>query len=701
MLQSFGNFIAKHRRLIILFYVLLLIPSVFGYVKTRINYDVLSYLPDTLETVKGQDIMVDEFKSGAFSMIIVENMDNKDVVTLKKKIENVEHVSSVIWYDDIFDISVPENMLPSKIRDALFNENSTMMVALFDNTTSSDETMDAVTEMRKITGKQCFISGMSGVVTDIKSLYLKEMPSYIAVAAILSLIVLCLAMDSFLVPVLFLSSIGAAIIYNLGSNVIIGEISYVTLALSAVLQLGVTMDYSIFLLNSYMERRKKYPSEQAMAKAIEDTFRSVTGSSVTTVAGFAALMLMTFALGKNIGIVMMKGVVIGVICCVTLLPSMILCFEKGIDKTTHKPFIPSLDKVSDFITKHTTVWLMIFALLCVPCFYGNQNNELYYNIDSSLPETLDSAIANKKLEEDFDMNTVYMMLLKNGLSAADKQQMMDEIKDVEGVNWVIGLDSVVGPAVPDSAIPEEIRGKLKSENYELELISSNYKTATTEANDQIGKVNEILKSYSKDSLIVGEAPLTRDLADVTDVDITIVNIVSIAAIFIIVMIVFKSLSIPVILVSVIEFAICINMSFPYYMHTPLPFVASIVIGTIQLGATVDYAILMTSKYQEYRLKGNDKYEAVRKAHRSSIKPVIISGTSLFAATFGVGLCSDIDMISSITVLLSRGAVVSTLVVLTVLPSMLIVLDRIICATTAGMKDLYKNKASESRHAAHV
>ena len=698
MLQSFGKFIAKHRILIIVFYILLLIPSAIGYVKTRINYDVLSYLPDTLETVKGQDIMVDEFGSGAFSMVIVENMDNKDVAELKKKIEGVDHVSSVLWYDDLMDLSVPESMLPSTLRDALFRENSTMMVALFDNTTSSDETMNAVTEMRKITGKQCFISGMSGVVTDIKALYLKEMPSYIAVAAVLSLIVLCLSMDSFLVPVLFLSSIGSAIIYNLGSNIIIGEISYVTLALSAVLQLGVTMDYSIFLLNSYMEKRKKYQNEEAMARAIEDTFKSVAGSSVTTVAGFAALMLMTFALGKNIGIVMMKGVVIGVICCVTLLPSMILCFEKGIDKTTHKPFIPSLDKVSDFITKHTTVWLMVFALLCVPMFYGNQNNELYYNIDSSLPETLDSAVANKKLETDFDMNTVYMILLKNGLPSAEKQQMISEIKDVRGVNWIIGLDSVIGPSVPDSMIPDDIRNKLKSENYEMHLISSDYKTATAEANEQINTVNGILKSYSKDSLIVGEAPLTKDLADVTDVDITTVNIVSIAAIFIIVMIVFHSVSIPVILVSVIEFAICINMSFPFYTHTPLPFVASIVIGTIQLGATVDYAILMTGKYQEQRLKGLNKYEAVKKAHRSSIKPILISGTSLFAATFGVGLCSDIDMISSITVLLSRGAVVSTVIVLTVLPSMFIVLDRIICATTGGMKDLYKKDKLSATHA---
>lgn len=685
-MNKFGEFIARHKKLIIVFYVLLLIPSVFGYIKTKINYDVLSYLPDKLETVKGQDIMVDEFGTGAFSMVVVENMDNKDVVKLKEKIAGVEHVSKVLWYDDFADISIPAQMLPDDIHDALFNDDSTVMVALFDNTTSSDETMEAISNMRKITSGECFISGMAGIVTDIKSLFLQEMPVYVIIAAVLSLLVLCIAMDSFFVPVLFLSSIGAGILYNLGSNIVLGEISYVTEALTAVLQLGVTMDYSIFLLNSYMNKRKTYESkEKAMASAIDDTFKSVAGSSVTTIAGFAALMLMTFTLGKNIGIVMMKGVAIGVICCVTLLPALILCFEKVIDKTTHKSFIPSLDKLSDFITKHNTVCMILFAALFIPALYGNTNNELYYNIDSSLPKTLDSAVANQKLDEDFNMNSVYMMMLKNGMTSSEKQEMMKKIEDIDGINWVIGMDSVVGPAVPESMIPSSLTQTLKSDDYEMQLISSDYKTATTEANEQIVQVNKILKSYSPDSLVIGEAPLSKDLADVTDVDLVTVNIVSIVAIFLIIMITFKSISLPVILVSVIEFAICINMSIPFYTGTPLPFVASIVIGTIQLGATVDYAILMTGKYQEERMSGKNKYQAVKNAHRHSIKPIIISGVSFFAATFGVGLYSDIDMISSITTLLSRGALISTVVVLTILPAMFVAFDKIICMTTLGMR----------------
>lgn len=683
---KFGQFIAKHRKLIMIFYILLLIPATFGYVKTRINYDVLSYLPYTLETVEGQDKMIDEFGMGAFSMVIVEDMDLKDVTELKHQIEEVEHVSKVIWYDDFADTSLPPDMLPEKIHDVLFNDDATMMVALFDNTTSSDETMSAVSEMRRVTAGKCFISGMAGIVTDIKEIFLKEMPAYIIIAAVLSLVVLCIAMDSFFVPFLFLASIGAGILYNLGSNIVLGEISYITEALTAVLQLGVTMDYSIFLLNSYMEKRKSCggDKEMAMAHAISDTFQSVASSSVTTIAGFAALMLMTFALGKNIGIVMMKGVVIGVICCVTLLPAMILNFEKIIDKTTHKAIVPSLDKVSDFITKHSTVWMLVFAALFIPAIYGNNNNELYYNIDSSLPDTLDSAVANKKLEEEFDMNSIYMLMVENGLATGDKQAMLDKINSIDGVNWTLGVDSVVGPLVPDDMIPAKLTESLKSDNYEIYLLGSDYGIATDAINTQIDSVNAVLKSYSPDSLIIGEAPLTKDLADVTDIDLVTVNTVSIAAIFIIIMITFKSISLPVILVSVIEFAICINMSVPFYTSTSLPFVASIVIGTIQLGATVDYAILMTGKYRNARIAGKNKYEAVRTAHRESMKPVLISGISFFAATFGVGLYSKIDMISSITGLLSRGAIISTVVVLTVLPAMFLAFDKVICATTAGM-----------------
>ena len=695
---KFGEFIAKHKKLIIVFYVVLLIPSFMGYTKTRINYDVLSYLPEKLETVKGQDIMVDEFGTGAFSMVIVENMDSKDATALKEKIAGVEHVSKVLWYDDALDISVPAEILPSDLHDVLFNGDSTIMVVLFDNTTSSDETMAAVSQMRKITGNQCFISGMSGVVTDIKELFLKEMPVYVVIAVVLSLLVLAISMESFFVPILFLSSIGAAIIYNLGSNIVLGEISYITEALTAVLQLGVTMDYSIFLLNSYMENRKTFggDKEKAMAQAISDTFKSIIGSSTTTIAGFVALMFMTFALGKNIGIVMMKGVIIGVICCITLLPAMILNFEKIIDKTTHKSFIPDLDKISHFITKNNAIWAVLFAALVIPSLYGNNNAELYYNIDSSLPATLDSAIANKKLDEDFNMNSVYMVMVKNGMTSSQKQEMLAKIGNVKGINQAIGIDSIVGPTIPESMIPASLTESLKSDDYEIQLIISDYKTATAEANNQIKTVNSIVKSYSKDSLVIGEAPLTKDLADVTDVDLLTVNIISIAAIFIIIMIAFKSISLPVILVAVIEFAICVNMSISYYTGTSLPFVASIVIGTIQLGATVDYAILMTSKYENERMAGKNKFEAVCIAHKSSMKPILISGCSFFAATFGVGLYSKIDMISAITVLLSRGAIISTEVVLTILPAMFLIFDKVICATTIGFKK-QKEKAEISKN----
>ncbi|MDD3416656.1 MAG: MMPL family transporter [Lachnospiraceae bacterium] len=680
-----GRLIAKHKKLIIALYLLLLIPSVIGYVNTRINYDVLSYLPNSLETVAGQDIMVDEFGMGAFSMVVVEDMQYKDVVKLKTTIEGIEHVKSVLWYDDMVDISTPNELLPDDLKTALFNGDATMMVVLFDNTTSADDTMTAVTNMRETVGDQCFISGMSGIVTDIKNLSIKEMPIYVVIAACLSMIVLCIAMDSFFVPVLFLGSIGAAIVYNLGSNIVIGEISYITQALAAVLQLGVTMDYSIFLLDSYTENKKEFHGNktEAMAHAIARTFSSVAGSSVTTLAGFAALMLMTFALGRNIGIVMMKGVAIGVICCVTLLPALILNFERLIDKTSHKPYIPEMKKISHFITKHYLINIIVFAVILFPAIYGNNHVELYYNIDSSLPETLDSAIANKKLEKNFNMNSVYMIMLKNGLSAKDKEGMLDKIEAVEGVKWAIGVDSFLGPAIPMDLVPADVMEDLKSDDYEIQFVCSEYKTATDEVNNQIREVDGIVKSYSPDSLVIGEAPLTKDLSDVTDIDLTRVNIASIAAIFLIIMILFKSVSLPVILVSVIEFAICVNMAIPYYAGTPLPFVASIVIGTIQLGATVDYAILMTGKYCKNRQSGMGRRESVVLAHQGSMKPIIISGCSFFAATFGVGLYSAIDMISAITVLLSRGAVISTIVVLTMLPSLLFICDPIICRTSLG------------------
>lgn len=680
-----GKWIVKHKKLILILCLLLFIPSFLGISRTKINYDILSYLPENLETVEGQDILVDEFGMGAFSMVIVEDMDTKDIVSLKEEIEEIPHVKEVLWYDDFLDTTVPMDMLPENLQKIFNQDNATMMVALFDNTTSSDETMEAVSQMRQLCEKQCFISGMSGVVTDIKNLSMSEMPVYVVIAALLCMVVLGLTMESFFTPVLFLFSIGAAIIYNLGSNVISGEISYITQALTAVLQLGVTMDYSIFLLNSYEENKVRFEGDKgrAMAHAISNTFKSVVGSSVTTIAGFIALCFMSFTLGKDIGIVMAKGVVLGVICCVTLLPSLILIFDKVIEKTKHRSFIPNLEKVSDFITKHYLVWIVIFLVMLFPAVYGNNHTEVYYNIDQTLPASLDSSVANKKLEEKFNMNNIYMILLKGDYSSKEKIEMMNKMEEVDGIEWVLGMDSVVGPMVPDMMIPEGIQSSLKNGEYEIQFVCSDYKAATTKMNDQITEINEIVKGYGEDSMVIGEAPLTKDLVDVTDVDFQNVSIASIAAIFVIIMFVFKSVSLPVILVAVIEFAIFINMAIPYYTGTVLPFVASIVVGTIQLGATVDYAILMTSKYQRERGMGKDKKEAISLAHRSSMKSILISGISFFAATFGVGLYSQIDMISSICSLLSRGAIISMLVVICVLPAMLLIFDRLICVTSIG------------------
>lgn len=677
--------IVKHKKIIVALYMLLLIPSVIGIAHTRVNYDLLSYLPDSLETVEGQNIMVDEFGMGAFSMVIVEDMQPKDVVKLKEQIASVEHVKEVIWYDDVMDITVPMEMLPDDIRNAFNNGDATMMIALFDNTTSSDETMTAISQMRTICRQQCFISGMSGVVTDIKNLSLQEMPVYVVIAALLCLVVLTLTMESFLIPLIFLFSIGVAILYNLGSNVVIGEISYITQALTAVLQLGVTMDYSIFLLNSYEDNKLRFPGEKdrAMAHAISNTFKSITGSSVTTIAGFAALCFMSFTLGRDIGVVMMKGVVIGVLCCVTLLPCLILLFDKLLEKTHHKPLIPNLDKISGFITRHYAAFVLFFLVLLLPSLWGNNHVGVYYNIDKSLPQTLPSNVANAKLEEDFNMNTIHMVLLKNGLTNKEKDDMVSQIDQVKGVKYTLGMNSLVGPGLPDEMIPSDLKDKIMSDNYEIIFVCSDYKTATGEVNAQISEIEKIVKSFSPESMVVGEAPLTKDLEDVTSVDFRNVNIASIAAIFLIIMIVFKSISLPVILVAVIEFAICMNMAIPYYMGTTLPFVASVVIGTIQLGATVDYAILMTSRYQRERGRGKSKKDAISIAHKTSMKSIMISGFSFFAATFGVGLYSKIDMISSICTLLSRGAIISMIIVICVLPSMFLIFDKVICKTSIG------------------
>ena len=684
MMIKVGKWIAKHKVLIVLISMILLIPSVIGMAATRVNYDILSYLPDSLETVEGQDIMVDEFGMGAFSMVVVEDMDLKDVAALKEKFQDVEHVKDVLWYDSVADLSIPVSMIPDKFKDAFVNGDATMMIALFDNTTSSDAAMEAVTDMRKIANEQCFISGMSGVVTDIKNIALEEMPIYVVIAAGLSLLVLLLAMDSLVVPILFLLSVGLAVLYNLGSNIFLGQVCYITKSLTAVLQLGVTMDYSIFLLNSFEAYKKKYDEkERAMAHAIADTFKSVAGSSVTTIAGFLALCVMTFALGRDMGIVMAKGVVIGVVCCVTVLPAMILVFDKAIEKTKHKALLPNMDKASGFITKHYKVWLIVFLVLLYPAIYGNNHTQIYYNIDKSLPATLASNVANDKLKEDFDMSTMHMILLRNGLDSKQKTQMLDKIDEIDGVKWSLGMNSLIGPSFPESMIPSNVREMLESDNYEVQFVCSEYSSATDECNAQLASIQKIVKEYGPDSMVIGEAPLMKDLQDTTDVDLQRVNILSMAAIFVIILFVFKSISLPFVLLAVIEFAIYVNMAIPYYQGVTLPFVASIVIGAIQLGATVDYAILMTSNYQKQRHLGKTKKESISIAHKFSMKSIIVSGCSFFAATFGVALYSQVDMIGSICTLLARGAVISTVVVLLVLPAMFMVFDPIIVRTSKG------------------
>ena len=564
MVIKFGKWLTRHKAVVLIIAFLLLIPATIGYVSTQINYDLLSYLPNSLETVSGQDTMVDEFGMGAFSMVVVEDMEKKDIVALKEKLKKVNHVEDVIWYDDAMDITVPTEMLPDKLREGLFNGNATMMIALFDNTTSADSTMDAI-----------------------------------VVAAVLSLLILLLTMDSLVTPFIFLLGIGMAIVYNMGTNMVFGEISYITQALTAILQLGVTMDYSIFLLESYEANKVRYDGDKnrAMAHAISNTFTSVTSSSITTIAGFAALCFMTFKLGMDLGLVMAKGVIIGVIVCLTVLPALILCFDKAIDKTTHKNLIPNLDGLSKKIVKGWPVVLVLFLVLLGPAMYGNSNYEIYYDIAGALPQSLDSAVANKKLEEKFNMNSTHIVLMKNGMASKEKSEMLKKIEDVKGVKWALGIDSFKGVSVPSSMIPKKLESKLKSDNYEIAFVCSDYKAATDEVNSQIADINKIVKKYSKDSMVIGEAPLTKDLQDVTDIDLVNVNYVSVAAIFLIILITFKSILIPVILVMVIEFAIFLNMSVPFYTHESLPFVASIVIGTIQLGATVDYAILMTSRYQ--------------------------------------------------------------------------------------------------------
>ena len=677
-MEKFGRKVVQIRIPILLISLALLIPSFLGYVGTRVNYDILSYLPKDIETMVGQDILVEEFGTGAFSMFIVEGMEAKEVVRLKEEIEQIEHVEKVVWYDTVMDISIPMEMMPEEIYRAFNSGDATMMAIIFDETTSADGTMEAIEYIRRVAGRSCFLSGMSAVVTDTKNLSEKEAPIYVCIAVLLSCLVLSLTMDSFLIPFLFLLSIGMAILYNLGSNIFLGEISYITKALSAVLQLGVTMDYSIFLWHSYQEKiPEAADNKEAMAKAIGETITSVVSSSLTTVAGFIALCFMSFTLGMDLGVVMAKGVVFGVATCVTILPSMILVFDKALEKTKHKALLPDLKGIGEFVTRHYRVFILLFAAMLFPAIFGYRNTKVYYNLDETLPKDLASIIANDKLNEKFDMNATHMLLLSADLPEREVKSMTEELKAVDGVNWVLGLNAVKGDMIPEEMVPDSLKGALESDNWQLLLIGSQYKVASEEVNDQCSRISAVCKSYDSRGMLVGEAPCTKDLIEITDQDFKTVSVVSIGVIFVIIFLVFKSAALPVILVSVIEMAIFVNMGIPYYTGTQIPFIASVVIGTIQLGATVDYAILMTTRYRKERYGGVSRKEAVAIACQSSVKSIVVSALSFFAATFGVGLYSNIDMISSLCTLMARGALVSMVSVIFILPSMFMVFDRII------------------------
>ena len=686
-MQKFGRGVVKLRVPILIVSILLLIPSIFGFVSTRINYDILSYLPSDIETMKGQDIMLDEFGKGGFSLVMLDGMEDKDVEKVKEKIEKVDHVCDVLWYDSLADVSLPKEVLPDDIYDFFNTDNSTMMAVFFDEATSADGSLEAVKEIRSIAGEQCFVSGMSSVVEDIKDLTMQEAPMYVIIAVILTSIILALTMDSFLIPVFFMLSVGIAIIYNMGTNFIQGEISFITEALAAVLQLAVTIDYSIFLWHSYKEEKEKNPGDnkEAMAVAIGKTITSVVSSSITTVAGFLALCFMSYELGMDMGIVMAKGVVIGVICCITVLPSMILIFDKALEKTMHKDLVPSLEKPAKFIIKHHAAFIVLFIVVLIPAIYGQINTNVYYNLTDTLPKDLNSVIANTKLDEEYHMATTHMLLVDADMKPKEVNSMLKEMGDVDGVSFSMSLDTLIGPSIPREIVPESVTKILKSDKWQLMLIGSEYKVASDEGNAQIDELSKILKSYDKNGMLIGEAAATKDLIDITDHDFKVVNVVSIAAIFIIILIALRSVSLPIILVAVIEFAITVNMGVPCFTNTTIPFIASVVIGTIQLGATVDYAILMTTRYKTERNAGKNKKEAVTIALSTSMKSIMVSALGFFASTFGVGVYSSVDMISQLCTLMSRGAIISMITVICVLPSMLMLFDKLIINTTMGMK----------------
>ncbi len=689
--------IVKNRVLILIISLALMIPSVFGMLNTRINYDMLNYLPDDMDTVIGQDTLKEDFGKGAFSFIIVEDMPAKDVAALKEKIEAVDHVDTVLWYDSLADLSVPMELLPDKLYDAFNQGNATMMAVFFDSATSEDVTMDAIRDIRAIAGKQCFVSGMSALVTDLKDLCEQEEPIYVALAVACACAAMMLLLDGWLVPFVFLASIGMCIVFNLGSNYFFGEISYITKALSAVLQLAVTMDYSIFLWHSYNEQlQQNTDHNEAMAVAIHETFVSVLGSSITTVAGFIALCFMTFTLGRDLGIVMAKGVLLGVIGCVTILPSMILLLDKPLQKTRHKSLIPDMGGFAKGVCKHFPVFLVIFALLIAPAYYGydKTNDEVYYDMGQCLPEDIDYVIANSKLAEDFDISSTHMLLVDASLPTRDVRDMIDEMEQVDGVKYVLSLESVVGPLVPEDILPDSVRPLLNNGQWELMLINSEYKVASDAVSDQLDSLNAILKKYDDTGMLIGEAPCMKDMIDTTDHDFQVVNAVSIIAIFVIIALVEKSISLPFVLIAVIELAVFINLGLPHYFGQSLPFIAPICISTIQLGATVDYAILMTTRYKSERLNGNERKAAVYTALRTSAPSVIVSGLGLFAATFGVAVYSNIDIVGSMCMLMARGAIISVVLVLLVLPALLILCDGIICRTTKGMTHLSRNQNQE-------
>ena len=688
-MEKFGKVIVKLRIPILILSFLLLIPSAIGYFNTRVNYDILYYLPNEIETMQGQDILMDDFNKGAYAMVVVQNMDTKSTDRLIKKVENVDHVAQVISYTGIVGEDVPSEIVPSKFRKYFENDSTdtTLFAIFFDNTTSSDDTMNAITQIREQTEGQAFISGMSAVVTDTKNLSEKETPLYVLIAVVLVCIVLAIFMDSFLVPVFFMISIGMAIVYNLGSNILLGEVSYITKALAAVLQLGVTLDYSIFLWHSYKEMKEIYPDDhkEAMAVAIGNTLTSVVGSSITTVAGFIALCFMSFTLGLDLGIVMAKGVVFGVIGCVTILPSLILTFDRALEKTMHREIMPNFDKLATFIVNHSWIFVIVFVVLLGPAIYGQNHTSVYYDLSDTLPDDLACSQANKKLEENFDMNSIYMILADSGMSTDTANEMLDKLGDVDGVQFALGLDTALKSGIPQEFLPAKTVSELKGEDYQIMMIATDYKIASDEINNQISKVNDIVKSYDSKAMVVGEAPCTKDLITITDKDFKTVSAVSIVAIFVIILFVLKSISLPIILVSAIEFAIFINMGIPYFTHTQIPFIASVVIGTIQLGATVDYAILMTTRYKKERSQGYAKKEAIQIALSTSIPSIIVSALGFFAATFGVGCIASVDMIGSLCTLMARGAIISMFVVIFILPSLFVLCDKLIINTSIGFK----------------